>query len=167
MLCSRCGHYDEAAGAFCRRCGVRLPDLADATSRKKADERLNVMVTFNALSAVFALTSAIVLAATYFGRPEAKWSIFVVFAFALVICVHQSISFAFGLELRLRLRRERARESGVSGDVAARELAPHDTSRIVDLPYVTENTTDLLPREARRAPTTGELGPPRSRGERS
>jgi len=155
MTCTRCGHTDSDAHTYCRRCGSKLPQPLDERARKEADGRMNVMITFNLLSALFALTSVIVLYATYLGKPEAKWSIFVAGALCMVIAVHQSFAFAFALDLKLRLKRERSAYAPEPPPPVA-ALPSFDTSAFVDVPSVTESTTDLLP-SARRARTTGEL----------
>jgi hypothetical protein len=121
------------------------------------------MIVFNALSAVFALVSVITLWATYLGSQDAKWSIYLAGAFCIVIAVHQAISFAFALELKRRLGRGRVRPEA-DGDAAPRQsvgvLESRDPGKIVDMPSVTEGTTDLLPR---RAETNRALNAPPAR----
>jgi hypothetical protein len=104
MFCPYCGAGDQSPNAYCRRCGEWLTNMKSRTKRNTStpEERMTVMTVFNGLSALFALVSAIALYATYLGKPEAKWSIYVAGAFCCIIAVHQSISFAFALDLILR-----------------------------------------------------------------
>ena len=141
MFCPYCGASEQNPKSYCRRCGEWL-----AAFSSKPQQRMKVMMVFNALNSLMALLAAIVLYSTYLGTPEAKWSIYVAGAFCSVIAVHQMISFAFALELRLRSRR-------MSEDLASSDTAPieptdrlegRNTRAILDLPSVTEKTTELL-----------------------
>ena len=110
---------------------------------------MKVMMVFNGLNSVMALLSAIILYATYLGTPDAKWSIYVAAACCSVIAVHQAISFGFALDLRLRSGRMRTElPSDPTGQLEGR-----DTRQILDLPSLTENTTEIL-EEARHSAVT-------------
>ena len=151
MYCSHCGAEDQSPSSYCRRCGEWLSDKGRGGSGKPED-KMTVMAVFNGISAFFALFSVIALYATYLGRPEAKWSIYVAGAFCTVIAVHQMISFVFALQLRLRYKRGRedAGRAELPGVVdKALQLEGRDTSQIVDIPSVTEHTTELLPARKR------------------
>jgi hypothetical protein len=163
MQCPHCGAAEQSADAYCRRCGEWVNRRGERGDGPEG--RMNAMITFNIISAVFALVSVISLFATYLGKPEAQWSIYVAGAMCIVIAVHQSISFAFALELKLRLTRGRRgeRRKGLAvPDVPVRALPRVNTAEIVDMPSVTEGTTDLLPSrsETRRGLTTGPLRTP-------
>ena len=162
MFCPTCGASDQTPKSYCRRCGEWLADRAGRSSARP-EQRMNVMVVFNALSAFMALFAAIALYATYLGKPEAKWSIYVAGAFCSVIAVHQVISFGFALELRLRSRRGR-KDLPTTADSANAEPGGHlnglNTGQILEIPTVTENTTELL----QEAP--GAIEQPRSSSER-
>ena len=162
MFCPNCGASDQTPKSYCRRCGEWLADRAGRSSSKPED-RVKVMVVFNALSSLMALFAAIALYATYLGKPEAKWSIYVAGAFCSVIAVHQMISFAFALELRLRSRRGRKDLPATTGSATAEprgHFSGLNTGQILEMPTVTENTTELL-QEAPRA-----IEQQRSRSER-
>ena len=106
------------------------------------------MVTFSAISAAFALTSAIVLLATYAGRPEAKWSVFLASAFCIVIAVHQAVNLAFAIEMKLRFGRSRGGDADHAPpeDASARRgLHARRDAPLLEPPSVTESTTSLLP----------------------
>ncbi|HXU35822.1 MAG TPA: hypothetical protein VN937_05620 [Blastocatellia bacterium] len=101
---------------------------------------MKVMMVFNGLNSVMALLSAIILYATYLGTPEAKWSVYLAAACCSVIAVHQAISFGFALDLRLRSGRIRKE---VASDPTG-QIERRDTRQILNLPSVTENTTEIL-----------------------
>lgn len=150
MRCPNCEASDQGTNAYCRRCGVWI-DSSGKTVQKSSSsprERMTAMVIFNAMSAVFALTAAISLYATYLGEPDAKWSIYLAGAFCLVIAVHQAISFAYALELKLRIGRkpkeEERRQPFADGGYTKRMLEERDWVTMAP-DSVTESTTDLLP----------------------
>ena len=140
MFCSNCGAGDQVPKAYCKRCGKWIGPRAP-------EDRMTVMIIFNALSAIFGAASAIALFATYLGKPNALWSVYLAATFCLIISVYQTISFFFALELRLRLKKghdtsERTLEA--RGEPAA--LPAGDDTNYVGVPSVTENTTELLKR---------------------
>jgi hypothetical protein len=148
MYCPNCGNPDQNPNAYCRRCGQWLIDQKTGSHPRNAPEdRMKVMIVFNGLSALFALVSAIVLYATYLGKPEAKWSIYVAGAFCSVIAVHQTISFFFALSLLLRRRQARMDAPRSAGSIEEKIVLPLGgarTEHLVDEPSVTEKTTELL-----------------------
>lgn len=156
MFCPQCGAPDQNSKSYCRRCGEWL-----AESSVKPEQRMKVMMIFNGLNSVMALVAAIVLYSTYLNTPEAKWSIYVAAALCCVIAVHQAISFGFALELRLRSGR--IREDLSSGYDSANtnaggQLEGRDTRQILDVPSVTENTTEILQGAPRRNAITKPQG---------
>lgn len=146
MNCPDCGAIDQIAESYCRQCGEWLGNRVGSIAPKPED-KMTSMVVFSAMSAVFALTSAIVLMATYFGTDEAKWSIYMVNAFCLVIAVHQSINFWYALETKLRHRRARRGTGAPKFDRTTKQLeAPPQAQpfELRDIASVTEHTTDRL-----------------------
>jgi hypothetical protein len=149
MFCPNCGAGEQGPNAYCKRCGDWLSDPKSSKHNRASspEKRFNVMCVFNALSAALGLASAIILYATYLGRPEAKWSVYLAAAFCLVIAVHQTISFFFALEFRERMKQRRremnpAIGSGIKGSV--KSLDSGKTTEFVNPASVTENTTELL-----------------------
>jgi hypothetical protein len=140
MYCSNCGAGDQTSKTYCRHCGKWI-------GHAPPEERVTVMIVFNALSALFAAISAIALFLTYLGQPTAKWSIYLAATFCTIIWVYQSLSFAFALNLRTRLRQGQE----TSAEIAARKAAAlpaADSSTFINAPSVTENTTELLERRS-------------------
>ena len=153
MFCPYCGTPEQNPKSYCRRCGEWLAPLSS-----KPQQRMKVMMVFNALNSLMALFAAVVLYATYLGTPEIKWSVYVGAALCSVIAVHQMISFAFALELRLRSRRidkelTPAAPGADAGFVA--QIEGRDTNRILNMPSVTEDTTATL-QDAPRATTKSQ-----------
>ena len=88
MYCSNCGASEQTPKTYCRQCGRWI-----GTGRP--EERIIVMIVFNALSALFAAIAAIVLFLTQFGRWSATWAITLAATFCLIISVYQTLSFLF------------------------------------------------------------------------
>jgi hypothetical protein len=88
MFCPYCGTAEQSPKSYCRRCGEWLADLSS-----KPQQRMKVMMVFNALNSFMALFAAVILYSTYLGTPEIKWSVYVGAALCSVIAVHQMISF--------------------------------------------------------------------------
>ncbi len=155
MFCPNCGASDQTPKSYCRRCGKWLVDKAGRSSAKPED-RMKVMLVFNALSAFMAAFAAIVLYVTYLGTPEAKWSIYVAGAFCSVIAVHQAVSFTFALELKLRSRRGQKDlpELGTANSETVGYLDGRNTHQLLDVPSVTENSTELLQMGPQRSAVT-------------
>lgn len=156
MFCMSCGADNQAANAYCKRCGDWLPDVKRRSSGFGGDTpQQNVFMTLfmSALSAVVALFSAIALYATYLGTDEAKWSIYLAAAFCLCIAGWQASSFAVALKLRARLNRGRETfkaEPQLESTGIPTALPPADMSNIVRPPSVMENTTELLEARPKR-----------------
>ena len=144
MFCPKCGAEEQSAKAYCKRCGKWLGSSAP-------EKQMIVMLVFNGLSALFGAASAIALYASYLGTT-AKPAVYVAAAFCLVISVYQTISFSFTLGLMLRAKRART-DAGHEIEGKQQEtprLEAAKTDRLVDLPSVTESTTDLLEPVPRR-----------------
>ena len=155
MFCAHCGASDQVAESYCRKCGEWLT-APGSRSTSKPDDKMTSMVVFNAMSAVFALTSAIVLYATYLGTDEAKWSMYMAAALCLAITVHQSISFWYALDVKLRHRRGRKGVSAAPTDRLPKQIEPPPPAHAFafrDMPSVTEHTTDRL-----KVPANAEQG---------
>jgi hypothetical protein len=152
MFCPQCGAPDQNSKSYCRRCGEWLSE-----SSTKPEQRMKVMMVFNGLNSVMALLAAIILYSTYLGTPEAKWSIYVAAACCSVIAIHQAISFGFALDLRLRSWRMRKELPSTYESVNTErvgELEGRDTGHMLNLPSVTENTTEILQEAPRRSAIT-------------
>lgn len=167
MYCPRCGGENRQAEGYCTHCGEWLPEL-DARTRphrrgpRTPEQKMRVMMVFSALNAAFALFSSISLYATYLGRSDAQWSVYVAASFCLVIAVHQTLSFIFNLQIQRRLKNARA-----TNDTApalsekprqAPSLSAADTSQFINARggSVTEHTTELLDAVPRRGREAGE-----------
>src|SRR5262249_36521276 len=118
MYCPSCGAADQKPDAYCRQCGLWLADPTSSRRHKShtPSERMKVMAVFSGVNALFALISAIALYATYGGRPEAKWSVYVAANLCMVIAVHQTINFFFALGFRRKFKRDPARGDHAFGN---------------------------------------------------
>ena len=137
MYCTHCGADEQHSKAYCRKCGKWIGSSAP-------EERLTVMIIFNALSALFGAASA--LALFYYMSNGAEWPIKLAGIFCIIISVYQTICFVYALSLQKRLKRGKAQhELDSAREVPALNAA--DTSQFVRAPSVTENTTELLERK--------------------
>lgn len=142
MYCTNCGAQEQTSKTYCRQCGKWI-------GSSSPEERLTVMIVFNALSAVFGAAAALALFMTYLGTSGAKWSIYVAGTFCLIISVYQSLSFVFALDMKRRLKDGRVRGTSIPETTQSpKELPPADTSQIIKVPSVTEHTTELLERKS-------------------
>jgi hypothetical protein len=153
MFCPSCGAADQKPNAYCRRCGQWLvdPDSPRRRSSHTPAERMKAMLVFSGVNALLALIAATSLYATYLGRPEAKWSVYVAAAFCMVIAVHQTISFFFNLDLRRKFKLDRAPRRAIEPkpDYAVAFPPSLETGDLIQAPSVTETTTQLLEADPR------------------
>ncbi len=141
MYCSNCGTGDQQVKTYCRRCGKWI-------GTAPPEDRLTVMIVFNALSALFGAAAAVALFVIYLGTASAKWLIYVAATFCLIISVYQTLSFFFALNLRTRIKQGQDKETPALGPPhKVDELSEADTSGMIGVRSVTENTTDLLERK--------------------
>lgn len=158
MFCPTCGAGEQRADAYCTRCGQWLTDANAAQGHwhpvfrraRTPEQRMRMMLVFNAMDAALALAAAILLFSTQMGRGEAQAHVFIAAAFCIVIAVHQVVSLLVNLKIQRRLKRareEKAAEALASGAHAgaAPALGAGDSGLFVNVQgSVTENTTELL-----------------------
>ncbi len=151
MFCPGCGAGEQQAKAFCKRCGVWIPEVKGPGERghgaDSPQQHLKVMNIFTVLSGVFALAAAIAIYTTHVGNPNAIWSAYLAASFLISIAAWQLTNFIIGMRLarRLRLAREgKLKEQGVldSKADAARALPEADTAPFAEVRSVTERTTE-------------------------
>ena len=141
MFCSNCGASEQTPKTYCRHCGTWI-----GTGRP--EERITVMIIFNALSALFATIAAMVLFMTESGRLAATWAINLAATFCLIISVYQTLSFLFALNLRSRLKQGHETPAKIESR-SLLELKEADNAAFLRPHTVTENTTELLERKSR------------------
>lgn len=165
MFCPNCGAGEQSADAYCKRCGQWLPDLKSATrfGRRRPhtpEQKMRVVLVFNALNAALALFSAVALF-TLLGRHDLSWQVPLAADFCLIICVQQLISFILNLQLRGRFMHRREEPAAAARQTldgaAAHALGAADAGPFAEVRSVTEHTTELLGEPARRG-ERGERG---------
>lgn len=158
MFCPTCGAGEQRADAYCTRCGQWLTDANAAQGHwhpvfrraRTPEQRMRLMLVFNAMDAALALAAAILLFSTQAGRGEALAHVFIAAAFCIVIAAHQIVSLIINLKIQQRLKRardEKAAEALASGAHAggAPALNAGDAGLFAGVQgSVTENTTELL-----------------------
>lgn len=149
MFCPDCGAADQIPNGYCKRCGEWLvdPQLKRRVATGDPLGRINTMMGFSAISAVMSLSAAVMLALTYFGSPEARWSVFVTVAMCAIIGIHQTMNFFFAFEFRqtIKARRDNMKQPRpeVRGATTA-ALESGSATEFVRPSSVTDHTTELL-----------------------
>jgi hypothetical protein len=144
MYCQSCGAESQLANAYCKRCGEWLPDFKAQSSLafggQTPQQHIFTGLFMSGMSTVAALISAIALYATYLGSGDAKWSVYLAAAFCVCIAGWQASSFAVILKLR--------EASLPTADLISKQTSPAlqsgESTPFINLPAVTENTTQLL-----------------------
>lgn len=99
------------------------------------------MIVFNALSALFAMVSALFL----FVKPEGRWTINLAATFCLIISVYQTLSFFFALDLKRRMKQGQEKSDQIENKGLG-QLPEANTENVIRPQSITENTTELLER---------------------
>ncbi|MGI9107057.1 MAG: hypothetical protein ACR2G4_12510 [Pyrinomonadaceae bacterium] len=162
MFCPQCGADKQRTDAYCTRCGEWLADVNALRrhgrrlphSARTPEQRLRVMLVFNALDALLALAAAILLFGTFINRTGTPATVFLAASFCIVIAVHQIVSLVFNVKMQLRLKRARASAATTAVESLAGEsqwdapaalpLAEAQFSLKDVRGSVAENTTELL-----------------------
>ena len=167
MFCPTCGAGEQRADAYCTRCGQWLQDANAAQGHwhpvfrraRTPEQRMRMMLVFNAMDAALALAAMILLYSTQAGRAEQQPHVFLAAAFCIVIAAHQIISLIINLKIQRRLKRardEKAAEALAAGtNATAAGATPALNAADAELfinarGSVTENTTELLEAVPRR-----------------
>jgi hypothetical protein len=134
MFCSNCGASQQTPKSYCRKCGKWIGSAPP-------EEKLTVMIIFNALSALFAMVAALVL----FVKPEGRWTVNLAATFCLIISVYQTLSFIFALNLKRRMKQGQEKSDQIETKERG-QLPEADPADFIRPQSVTENTTELLER---------------------
>ena len=71
MFCPKCGKSEQTPNTYCRTCGDFLPDFSkkqgQAVGGNTPEEQIRTTLFFNLITAVIAITMAILLYATHWG----------------------------------------------------------------------------------------------------
>ena len=153
MFCSKCGAADQSADSYCKRCGEWLPDTARLGRRRgrirarTPEQRHQKMRVIEAMSALAALSSAVIILAVLAGKVDRP-----VLVMAADLCfltaIFQAINFVIGYSLQKRLRQGHD-ETGRTGILEANTDRPQlnqaDTRNLARAASsVTESTTEIL-----------------------
>lgn len=157
MFCPKCGKGEQAAEAYCRNCGVWLPEvnklIKSSFGGDTPVQNVNNTIVFNIISAFCAAFITFVIYSIAFGFGAEKLGsyygalLFVAGAMASCILGWQITSIFISLKLRRRIAR---RKIGFQQNNSLNEFAAHhslpaaDYTNVVRPFGVTENTTTLL-----------------------
>jgi hypothetical protein len=158
MFCPNCGKAEQTLNTYCRQCGEFLPDYKDKKRNftmggNTPEEQIRVNLFLNFLSGTVSLILAILLYATFWGKPETSPIIYIVAAFLLAMCGWQFSTFRVGLKLKKTFERRKSdgeTEQSAQGDKTVFQsaktkdlLTEADFSNVIT-PTITENTTKTL-----------------------
>lgn len=157
MFCPKCGKDEQSAEAYCRNCGVWLPDLSKPQKSSFGGDtpvdNVNNTITFNIISAIFAAFVIFAVYSVFFGLGTpiigTYYAVLMALAGAFATCIlaWQITSVFISLRLRRRISRRKItfQQSNELNQSPAQNVLPAaDTSQIVRPMSVTENTTALL-----------------------
>lgn len=157
MFCPNCGNSDQLPETYCRRCGSFLNDPGGknqlAFGGATPEEKINVNLFLNFLSAVVSLILMIALYASFIGKRGEFPVIYVVAAFLCAMSFWQFSTFYVGLKLKkIFKQRTNALETVDSPTLSEQQTKSSATGKILpakDLidfanSSVTENTTRNL-----------------------
>jgi hypothetical protein len=153
MFCPQCGAEGQRADAYCKRCGAWLPDMPGIIRRAlwgqgiKPEQKIKMMLTWQALSILLALCSAITLLASGSSGGGSKMLVYVVACMCLAIAGLQLDSFFVTLRMRQNLRLSRM-DAERAVEPSAASGAPADKS--YDVSGAGESTTRRLDTERTR-----------------
>jgi hypothetical protein len=159
MFCPKCGVGDQSAESYCRRCGKWLPDMEGRTRPRlfprTPKQKIRKMRVLEIMSAALALAAAAMI--FYFPSSQGDMSLLnLAGTFCVAIALYQAVNFYFGLTLHPK-RGKNEVEGGGEIPIDTKELPQpfieQGEKEFIELPSITENTTDLLrpmPRAAER-----------------
>jgi hypothetical protein len=106
MYCPNCGKSDQQTEAFCRQCGMFLPDFENLKPREiPPEEHLKANLALNVMTAVASLTFAILLYVNFLGRENTPVIIYVTAGFLTAMFAWQAQALWRNLKLRNHFRK--------------------------------------------------------------
>ena len=149
MFCPKCGVADQNAESYCRRCGEWLPDMNDATQhrlfrKRTREEKIGKMRILEIVSAALACTSAAIIFSVLSGGDASLLNLAGICC--IVIAVYQVVNFYFGYSLQPKRTQSQVHEGREMERKTKGPLPALDSmdERFIEVPTVTENTTELL-----------------------
>lgn len=90
MFCPKCGTAGQIPEAYCRHCGIFLPDIEKAKKKTvPAEEHLKVNSFFSLATAIVSISLAIALYSIFLGEPGTHWIIYLVAGFLTAMTAWQ------------------------------------------------------------------------------
>ncbi|MEW6206997.1 MAG: hypothetical protein AB1631_01420 [Acidobacteriota bacterium] len=140
MFCPKCGNADQKPEAFCRRCGIYLPDV-DKLEKKviPPEQHLTANSILSLMTALVSLTLAILLHAFFTSRDDTPPLIYITAGFLTAMFFWQAQTFWRMRQLKKHFPK-RKKEEKVEVDAL-------DTNPLIESaapPSVVESTTRRL-----------------------
>ncbi|MBD0327523.1 MAG: hypothetical protein ICV68_13890 [Pyrinomonadaceae bacterium] len=153
MFCPQCGADDQKVDAYCKRCGVWLPDMPGVVRRAlwgqgiKPEQKIKMMLIWQALSFFLALSSAIALFASGSSTGNSKKLVYTVAWMCLSIAGLQLDSFFVALRMRQNFKHSRSDAERAIKPLAESDASlenSSDTAELADARGAREVTTRRL-----------------------
>lgn len=151
MFCPKCGASDQRAESYCRLCGEWLHDIDSSTQprlfrRRTRKEKIRKMRILEVVSAALAFTSAAIIFSVLSGSGDTSL-LNLAGICCIVIAIYQAVNFYFGYTMQPKRKKGPVGE-GREKERRTEELPPaldgYSVERFIDMPTITENTTELL-----------------------
>lgn len=147
MFCPKCGQPDQAAEAFCRRCGTFLPDLSKPAKRHTPATHIAANAFLSGLTIATSFTLAALLYIFLGFRPDTPVLVYVTAGFLIAIGAWHIQTLIRTLMLRKQLknwgRLTDRTEDNESASSSAGALNAPDFSDVVPASVIDATTRDL------------------------
>ena len=148
MFCPNCGKSEQTINTYCRSCGEFLPDFTKSYKKQHTPEdQFKMSLTFNVMSAMAALSMAIMLYVFHLGNPNTHPSVYVAASLLIAISAWQIVSYFNNRKLKQRFVREKVETEIHTKEFEMPEKNQHlpEADFTNDVPAsVVENTTKKL-----------------------
>jgi hypothetical protein len=155
MFCPKCGNPDQQPEAYCRKCGIFLPDLDKRVKKDTPQEHVKVNLVLSSMTIAVSFILAILLYAMLAFRESTHPLIYVTAGLLIAMGIWHIQTLYRTLQLRKHFRNKRFEAEGVElpasveGVPTGKFLNEPDLSDAIPA-SVTETTTKHLGEKIKR-----------------
>lgn len=106
MFCPKCGNANQTENSYCRKCGFYLPEISKLAKITSPQQHLAINTTFSIMSAIVSLTLAILLYATFVGKDDTSWIIYLTAGFLTAMFFWQAQVVYRNLQLKKQIPKQ-------------------------------------------------------------